>query len=123
MLKIIGSIYPMKNTENTIEATIINDISLGSVYVMTHSFFSDVVKIGCTTEDPQTYAKTLSAKTIGEYSVAFSLQCRNPCKVQKKIKDYLNAQEYVNGFYQVSADIAKKLLKRETLKIPSLNSF
>jgi hypothetical protein len=112
----------MKNTEN-IENTIINDISLGSVYVMTHSFFSDVVKIGCTIEDPQVYAKTLSAKTIGEYSLAFSLRCSNPCKIQKQIKHYLNAQEYVNGFYQVSPDMAKKLLKRETLKIPSLNSF
>jgi hypothetical protein len=114
----------MKSTENTLEAaTIITDITLGSVYVMTHSFFSDVVKIGCTTEDPKTYAKSLSAKTIGEYSVAFSLQCSNPCKVQKQIKHYLNAQEYVSEFYQVSPDIAEKLLKRETLKIPSLNSF
>ena len=113
----------MKHTENTIESTVINNISLGSVYVMMHSFFSDVVKIGCTTEDPQAYAKSLSAKTIGEYSVVFSLQCISPCKVQQQIKTYLNAQEYVNGFYQVSPDIAEKLLKRETLKIPSLNSF
>jgi len=113
----------MKNTENTIETTIIKDISLGYVYVMIHSFFSDVVKIGCTTEDPTTYAKSLSAKTIGEYSVAFSLQCIRPCKVQKQIKSYLTAQEYVNGFYQVSPDFAEKLLKRESLKIPILNSF
>jgi hypothetical protein len=85
---------------------------------MTHSFFSDVVKIGCTIEDPQTYAKTLSAKTIGEYSVAFSLRCKSPCKVTKQIKSYLNAKEYVNEFYQIPADVAEKLLKRETLKIP-----
>jgi len=113
----------MKSTENTIEPTIIKDISLGYVYVMTHSFFSDVVKIGCTTEDPQTYAKSLSAKTIGEYSVAFSLQCISPCKMKKQIKHYLNAQEYVNEFYQVLPEVAEKLLKREILKIPSLNSF
>ena len=123
MLKIIGSIYPMKNTEKTTDTTTEKDIALGNVYVMTHSFFSDVVKIGCTTEDPQEYAKSLSAKTIGEYSVVFSLQCNNPCKVKKQIKKYLNAQEYVNEFYQVSPDVAEKLLKRETLVIPSLNSF
>ena len=113
----------MKNTENRTETTTKKDIALGNVYVMTHSFFSDVVKIGCTTEDPQEYAKSLSAKTIGEYSVAFSLQCSNPCKVKKQIKSYLNAQEYVNEFYQVSPEVAEKLLRRKTLIIPSLNSF
>jgi len=113
----------MKNTESTIETIRIKDISLGYVYVMTHSFFSDVVKIGCTTEDPQAYAKSLSAKTIGEYSVVFSLQCSSPCKVKRQIKNYLNAQKYVNEFYQVLPEVAEKLLKREMLKIPSLNSF
>lgn len=122
MLKIIGSIYLMKNTENTTDTTA-TDVKLGNVYVMTHSFFSDVVKIGCTTEEPVEYAKALSAKTIGEYSVAYSLQCKNPCKVKKQIKKYLDAQEYVNEFYQVSPEVAKKLLKRETLVIPSLNSL
>ncbi|MEY8214572.1 MAG: GIY-YIG nuclease family protein [Colwellia sp.] len=113
----------MKNTKNRVNTTIEKEVSLGNVYVMTHSFFSDVVKIGCTTEDPQEYAKSLSAKTIGEYSVAFSLQCSNPCKVKKQIKSYLNAQEYVNEFYQVSPEVAEKLLRRKTLIIPSLNSF
>lgn len=89
LLKIIGSIYPMKNTEKTTDTTTEKDIALGNVYVMTHSFFSDVVKIGCTTEDPQEYAKSLSAKTIGEYSVVFSLQCNNPCKVKKTNKEIL----------------------------------
>jgi hypothetical protein len=107
----------MINTENTIETMIIKDISLGYVYVMTHSLFSDVVKIGCTPEDPKKYAKSLSAKTIGEYHVAFSLQCSNPCKVKKQIKEYLSAQEYVSEFYQVSPEVAGKLLRRETLKI------
>ena len=40
------------------------DKSLGNVYIMTHSFFSDVVRIGCTTENPKDYAKTLSKKTF-----------------------------------------------------------
>lgn len=109
----------MNNTQNT-AVTIINDLSLGHVYVMTHSLFSDVVTIGCTPEDPKEYAKSLSAKTIGEYSVAFSLKCSNPCKVTKQIKVYLNAEKYVNEFYQVSAEMAGRLLRRETLIIPSL---
>jgi len=98
----------------------IEDVSQGNVYVMTHSFFSDVIRIGCTPEDTTVYAKQLSAKTPGEYSVAFSLQCHNPCKVKKQIREYLNAQEYVNEFYQVSPEVAEKLFKRETLRIPAL---
>jgi len=97
-------------------------VSLGNVYVMTHSFFSDVIRIGCTPEDPQEYTKSLSAKTPGDYQLVFSLQCNNPCKVKNRIKEHLNAQEYVNEFYQVPAEVAKRLLTRETLVIPTLTT-
>lgn len=130
MFKIIGSIYPMNNTEKCTKSSAKNsasttakNVSLGNVYVMTHSFFSDVVKIGCTPDDPQEYAKSLSAKTIGEYSVVFTLPCSNPCEVKKQIKTYLKAEEYTKEFYQVSPEVAAKLLRRETLKIPSLVAF
>jgi hypothetical protein len=89
---------------------------------MTHSFFSDVIRIGCTTEDPKTYAKRLSEKTPGEYTLAFSLQCDKPCQVKSQIQTYLNAEEYVNEFYQVTTDVAERLLKRESLRIPMLNA-
>jgi hypothetical protein len=108
----------MESTATT--ASVPEDISSGNVYVMTHSFFSDVVKIGCTAEDPQEHAKSLSAKTIGEYSVAFSLKCDNPCKVKKQLKAHLSAQKYTQEFYQVSPEMAAKLLRRETLTIPNL---
>jgi len=111
----------MKNSENAPAAE--ENVSLGNVYVMTHSFFSDVVRIGCTPEDPNEYAKLLSKKTIGEYSVAYSLQCSSPCKVKRQIKEYLKAEEYTKEFYQVPSDVAAKLLRRETLKIPSLISL
>mgnify|MGYP003859892475 FL=1 len=111
----------MQNSEKL--ATQTTNISLGNVYVMTHSLFSDVVKIGCTVENPVEYAKALSEKTIGEYRVAFSLECSNPCKIKKKIKEYLNAEEYTKEFYQVSSEVAAKLLKREVLKIPGLLSI
>ena len=96
-------------------------VSTGNVYVMTHSFFSDVIRIGCTPEDPKEYVKSLSAKTPGEYTVVYSLACNNPCIVKNKIQEYLNAQKYVEEFYQVSETIAARLLKRETLIIPTLN--
>jgi len=99
-----------------------NDALIGNVYVMTHSFFSDVIKIGCTTEDPIEYAKSLSAKKPGDYTVVFSLQCNNPCKIKKRIQEYLNAQEYVKEFYRVPAKVAERLLKNETLVIPTLNA-
>jgi len=100
-----------------------NDASVGNVYVMTHSFFSDVVRIGCTSEDPQEYVKYLSAKTPGDYTLVFSLQCENPCKIKKRIQQYLNAQEYTKDFYQVPKKLAERLLKRESLVIPTLNSI
>ncbi|MBA6339546.1 GIY-YIG nuclease family protein [Colwellia sp. MB02u-10] len=93
-------------------------VSYGNVYVMTHSFFSDVVRIGCTPTDPIEYAITLSAKTLGDYTVVFSLQCKNPCKVKKQIRQYLNAKAYVNDFYQIPTDVAAGILKRVVLRIP-----
>lgn len=109
--------------KKTSQSTQNSNVSLGNVFVMTHSFFSDVIKIGCTTEDPEEYAKILSKKTPGNYTLAFSLQCDNPCKVKKQIKTYLNAQEYVDEFYQVTPEVAESLLKRESLRIPMLTSF
>jgi len=97
--------------------------SVGNVFVMTHSFFSDVVRIGCTPEDPLEYVKSLSAKTPGDYTLVFSLQCSNPCNVKKRIQEHLNAKKYVEEFYQVPAIVAERLLKRETLVIPTLNAI
>ena len=110
----------MENAEQQIDS---NNVSSGHVYVMTHSFFSDVIRIGCTPNDPEQYTQSLSSKTPGEYTLVFSLKCSNPCQVKKQIREYLNAQEYVNEFYQVSPEIAEKLLKRETLKIPIFNAL
>ncbi len=92
----------------------------GNVYVMKHSFFSDVVRIGSTAENPDGYARSLSAKTIGEYSVAFSLQCNDPDKLEKQIHHYLHEKKYTKEFYQVPCEVAIKLLKREILRIPHL---
>lgn len=98
------------------------EVSLGNVYVMTHSFFSDVIRIGCTAGDPEAYAKTLSKKTPGDYTLAYTLQCDNPCRVKQQIQTYLNAQAYVNEFYQVTVEVAEHLLERESLRIPMLNA-
>lgn len=98
------------------------DIAYGNVYVMTHSFFSDVIKIGCTPRDPIEHAIALSAKTMGDYKVVFSLSCNNPCRVKSQIRKYLNAKAYVNEFYQVPAEVAEHLLTRETLRIPMLDT-
>jgi hypothetical protein len=100
--------------------TVSDDITTGSVYIMTHSFFSDVIRIDCTPDIPQKSAKRLSANSPGEYTIVFSLVCKNPCDIKKKIESYLIAQKYINEFYQVSPDVASKLLLRETLKIPTL---
>ncbi|MBL4899077.1 MAG: GIY-YIG nuclease family protein [Colwellia sp.] len=97
-----------------------SEVSFGNVYVMRHSFFTDVIRIGCTPDDPEIYTKTLSNKTLGDYTLVFSLQCTNPCHVKKQIQKYLNEQEYVNEFYQVTSEVAEGLLKRESLRIPMI---
>ena len=76
------------------------EASLGNVYVMAHSLFSDVVRIACTTEDPYEHVKSLSARTPGEYKVAYTQQCINPCKVKKRIQSHLTSQAYAKEFYQ-----------------------
>jgi hypothetical protein len=74
----------MKITE---QHTSSDEVSYGNLYVMTHSFFSDVVRIVCTPSDLIEYAIALSAKTLGDYTVVFSQQCQNPCKVKKKFNN------------------------------------
>jgi hypothetical protein len=46
------------------------------------------------------------------------LSCNNPCKAKKQIRKHFNVQKYINEFYDVSPEIAKKLLKREVMKAP-----
>jgi hypothetical protein len=108
--------------ENTQQKKSNKEASYGNVYVMTHSFFSDVIKIGCIPSDPHEHAKVMSAETIGDYKVVYSLKCLSPCKVKNQIRAYLNAKEYVDGFYQVPAEVAETLLKREVLRIPIVNA-
>lgn len=108
--------------KNIAQSTSNGEVLFGNVYIMRHSFFSDVIRIGCTTEDPETYAKMLSNKTPGNYTLAFSLECTNPCHVKQQIQTYLNAQKYVNEFYQVTIEVAEGLLKRETLRIPMIST-
>jgi len=98
-----------ENKQNTSE---------GNVCIMTHSFFSDVIRIGFTDNDPMDYALSLSQSTPGDYSVVFSLKCKQASSVASRIKEYLSNKKYVSEFYEVSPKVAEHLLKRETLRIP-----
>jgi len=121
-LLVLSTLYgQFYNMEKSITLPEDSTVSVGNVYIMTHSFFSDVIKIGCTLNDPEEYTKELSAKSPGTYTLCFSIKCNNPCQVKKQIREYFNADKYTNEFYQVSAEVAKKLLKRETLRIPGLS--
>ena len=66
--------------ESSEQHTSSDAVSYDNVYVMTHSFFSDVVRIGCTPTDPIEYAITLSAKTLGDYMAVFSLHLKTHVK-------------------------------------------
>ncbi len=96
-------------------------VPFGNVYIMTHSIFSNVIRIGCTPSNSEEYAKSLSAEGPGQYALFFSLPCDNPCQVKKKLRKHFNAQKYVNEFYEVSPESAKNFLRREVMKIPILS--
>jgi len=97
-----------------------DEVSFGNVYIMTHSLFSDVIRIGCTPNDTIEYAKSLSSNIPGQYNLYFSLACNNPCKIKQQMKKHFEASKYVNEFYEVAPETAKTLLQREVLKIPTL---
>ena len=105
----------MQNTEQNITQDM---VAFGNVYIMTHSIFSNVIRIGCTLKNAEEYAKELSAQTPGEYRIYFSLPCDNPCQVKKEIRTHFSSQSHVNEFYEISPEAAKTILKREVMKIP-----
>jgi hypothetical protein len=98
-----------------------NHVTFGHVYIMTHSIFSSVIRIGCTPNDTVEYSKYLSANNPGDYQLYFSLACDNPCEIKKQLRKHFNGKKYVNEFYEVSPEIAKSVLKREIMKIPALS--
>lgn len=95
----------IKNRQQPITS---DNVPFGNVYIMTHSIFSNVIKIGCTTGDTETYAKSLSAKSPGHYELFFSSPCNNPCQVKKRIRKQFEAKKFVNEFYEVSPETAKR---------------
>lgn len=108
----------MDNSQQGIKS---DNVAFGNVYIMTHSIFSNVIKIGCTPDDTEEYAKSLSAKGPGDYKLYFSSPCNNPCQIKKQLRKHFYAEQYVNEFYEVSPEIAKSVLKRELMKIPVLS--
>ncbi|WP_286262091.1 GIY-YIG nuclease family protein [Thalassotalea atypica] len=108
----------MSEMDNSVQKFNPNEVSTGSVYVMTHSLFSNVIRIGCTPDVPEEHAKKLSIKTPGNYTLVFAQQCENPCSVRKQVSYFLQAKKYVNEFYEVPPEVAVNLLRRETLRIP-----
>ncbi len=113
----------LMSIENSQQSVTADKISFGNVYIMTHSIFSNVIKIGCTPDDTQAYAKSLSARGPGDFQVYFSLPCNNPCQIKKQLRKHFEAEQYVNEFYEVSPERAKSVLKRELMKIPILSSY
>lgn len=107
--------------DNSQKSIMPDHVTFGNVYIMTHSIFSDVIKIGCTAADIEEYTQSLSMKSPGFYKLFFTLACENACQVSQQLRKYFDAHQYVNEFYQMSPEIAKRVLKREVLKISILS--
>lgn len=96
-------------------------LSKGNICIMTHSFFSNVIRIVSTQEPPKNFAKYLSDKSPGEYQVFFSLYCEHPNNVKDIVQKSLTPIECVKEFYDATPEQAVKLIKRETMKIASFS--
>jgi T5orf172 domain len=97
-----------------------NNTKPGYIYVMTHSIFSDVVKVGSTVEEPHEYAQKLSQKVPGQYHLKFAQQCNNPKNIENIIRNYLHKNACTTEFFEVPEQYAVNLIKREVLRIPSI---
>ena len=106
------------NRINTVQDSTNNIVPFGNVYIMTHSIFSNVIRIGCTPTNTEEYTKSLSTQSPGEYALFYSLACDNPCQIKQKIRNLFSANQYVDEFYEVPPEKAKNILKREVMKIP-----
>ena len=95
-------------------------IKEGSVYILKHPFFHDVVKFGCTHRNPDDIARELSSKArlLGQFSVFHSIQCEDPCTVKKRVVNSLNENLCIDEFYEVAPEVALKIVQRETMRIP-----
>lgn len=95
-------------------------IKKGNVFVLQHSIFNHVVQFGCSEQNPADIAKKLSKKTRmpGEFSVVASHSCCEPCSAKARVIQALKNTHYVEDFYEVSLETAKKIVQREALRIP-----
>ena len=95
------------------------EVPIGNVYIMSHSLFSNIVRIGCTPANIEEYAKLLSAQSPGDYHIIYSSSCDNPCTVKNRIRHSLRENIYMNEFYELSTSKAITVVKREIMRIPS----
>ena len=97
------------------------EVPTGNVYIMSHSLFANIVRIGCTPKNIEEYAKLLSAQSPGDYHIIYSSSCDNPCSVKNRIRHSLSKNICMNEFYELSACEAITAVKREIMRIPSMN--
>jgi len=94
----------------------------GSVYVMKHSFFEGVVRVGCTPKELEQYAAELTNNTNlpGKYSVYSYVTCDDPCLVRSRVLDILKEHRAGGEFFDMMPEEATAIIKRESMRIPAL---
>jgi len=97
-----------------------SEIKEGSVFILQHTLFDNVLKFGCTHRNPDDVALELTSKVSmpGKFSVISAIRCINPCKVKEKVIEIFEPARYVDDFYEVPVDTALSMIKRESMRIP-----
>ncbi len=86
----------------------------GSVYVLTNSALSNVVKIGYTTRSAEKRARELSGTGVpGKWQVAHEISTGSPKQVEKTVHQKLSRQKVRDGgeFFEVSPEKAARVVK------------
>ncbi|GLX77756.1 hypothetical protein tinsulaeT_10960 [Thalassotalea insulae] len=106
------------------------DISLTNtnpqfIYILQHSFITDVVRVGASEKHPELIAQELSHKINlpGEYQVISSMHCANAQSASALIKQSIKHYQTAGGFYQLTPEHALKYIKRDTMRIPVTVTF
>ena len=95
-------------------------IKEGNVFILQHTTFQNVVRFGCSEMHAEEFADQLNNKTRipGKFIVYSSIYCEQPCSIKDRVTDALRNNQYVDEFYQITAESALNIVKRETMRIP-----
>lgn len=90
------------------------------VYLLKHSLLSNIVKFSVSEQSQAEFMENQFASNnpLEQFSFVYSVLCNDPLAVVERVQETLSAQNTFGELYQVSAQEALKIVKREAMRIP-----